>query len=368
MKTKRVAMIPARMGSQRVKMKNLRLINGKPLIWYAINNCKEAGVFDEIYVNSESEIIGDYAIKQGVKFYKRPAELAANNATNDGFGLDFMNAIECDTVIQVNPTSPFLSPSEIRAFVKDMEAHGYETLHSVKNEQIEGLFNNAPLNFDPKKPMPPSQELTPVRIFSSGIMGFDTKRFKQNMIELGCAVYGGNGKIGYHSLKGYSTIDIDNEEDFQLAEAVAKALKNPAEPRYYSDGHDVHNVLEKDGVVKLDLDGCNLAKVNLDELERIHEGRTWAKRVVNTSGYSATFICQNPGEGNRRHLHPDRDEWWVVFKGEIDWELEDGNTIHAKKNDVVFVPKGVPHTIKVVGSEQAIRLAISIDGMEHVFI
>ncbi len=49
-------MIPARMGSKRVKSKNLRLLNGKPLIEYVIDTVSKIDIFDDIYVNSEDEI------------------------------------------------------------------------------------------------------------------------------------------------------------------------------------------------------------------------------------------------------------------------------------------------------------------------
>ena len=49
------AMIPARIGSTRLKMKNLALINGKPLIYYAIQAAKDSGVFDKIVLNSENQ-------------------------------------------------------------------------------------------------------------------------------------------------------------------------------------------------------------------------------------------------------------------------------------------------------------------------
>ena len=52
-----VAMIPARLGSKRVIKKNLRLLNGKPLISYITESAINSNAFDEIYINSESEII-----------------------------------------------------------------------------------------------------------------------------------------------------------------------------------------------------------------------------------------------------------------------------------------------------------------------
>ena len=49
-------MIPARLGSKRIKHKNLRLLDGKPLVSHVLEKCKDADIFSEIYINSESGI------------------------------------------------------------------------------------------------------------------------------------------------------------------------------------------------------------------------------------------------------------------------------------------------------------------------
>ena len=69
-----IAMIPARLGSERIKKKNLRLINGKPLISYIVDVALKSEIFDEIYINSEAEIFSEIAASHGVKFYRRPEE------------------------------------------------------------------------------------------------------------------------------------------------------------------------------------------------------------------------------------------------------------------------------------------------------
>ena len=70
-------MIPARLGSKRVKNKNLRLVNNKPLISYILESAVKANIFDDIYINSEADIFGAIASDYGVKFYKRSDFLAA---------------------------------------------------------------------------------------------------------------------------------------------------------------------------------------------------------------------------------------------------------------------------------------------------
>ena len=62
-------MIPARLGSKRIKKKNLRLINNKPLISYVIEKAKKCKLFNEIYLNSDSRIFEKIAKKYGISFY-----------------------------------------------------------------------------------------------------------------------------------------------------------------------------------------------------------------------------------------------------------------------------------------------------------
>ena len=55
-KKKIIALIPARSGSERVKNKNIKKLNGKPLISYSITLAKDAKIFDKIYVLTDSKI------------------------------------------------------------------------------------------------------------------------------------------------------------------------------------------------------------------------------------------------------------------------------------------------------------------------
>ena len=98
-------MIPARLGSQRVKCKNIRYLKDKPLIQYVIDAVKKLKIFDKIYINSEDEIFKNIATKNKINFYKRNIKLASNKATNDDFALDFIKNVKCDYLIQILPTA-----------------------------------------------------------------------------------------------------------------------------------------------------------------------------------------------------------------------------------------------------------------------
>ncbi len=369
-----IAMIPARMGSQRVKQKNIRPLNGKPLIGHIIDTAVLSGVFDDIYINSESDVFQEIADYYKIKFYKRPEHLSSNVATNDDFVLDFMQNIEGDLMIQLLSTSPFLSVDEIRGFVEKIKADNLDTLISVKADQIECVFEGKPINFNQKGQTLPSQSLTPVYAYACGIMGWKYNSFLSNMNKYNSGYHGGDGKIGYFQLKGYSTLDIDNEEDFDLAEVVAKFLEN-------KDKNDdevaaikkerietfVPDILKRDGVVNNDFIHENLPINNIDTIINSHDNSiSWSHRVVNTENNSTTIISQLPGEGNRLHYHPNWNEWWYIIKGQWKWEIE-GEEFVIKKGDIVFIEKGKKHKITAAGNEPAIRIAVSRGDVPHIY-
>jgi CMP-N-acetylneuraminic acid synthetase/mannose-6-phosphate isomerase-like protein (cupin superfamily) len=369
-----VGMIPARLGSTRVKNKNLRLIDGKPLIQYIVDAAIGSSVLDEIYINSESLQFSDIAKKSGINFYHRDNELSSNEATNDDFSLDFLNNIECDILIQLLPTSPFVSSREVDDFVKSMLDGNFETMISVSNVQIESVYKGNPINFDQKRKTPPSQLLEPVQSYACALMGWEVNRFRKNTEKFNAAYHGGDGSIGFYELKGYSTIDIDHEEDFYLAEAVSEALKKSnIEPKYYESvsqktaDADRERILKEDGVVNNTLDDFNKEIVHIDEIiERNGRGLSWSHTLVNSLSTCSTLIAQMPGEGNRMHYHPDWDEWWYIVEGIWEWEIE-GEVKTVCKNDIVFIHRNRKHKITAAGNKMAIRLAVSRADVDHVY-
>ena len=75
--------IPARFGSKGIPRKNLKILNGKPLIFYAINNAIKMPYKKEVVVTSDSEEILSMATKFGAKALERPVELAGDQTTLD---------------------------------------------------------------------------------------------------------------------------------------------------------------------------------------------------------------------------------------------------------------------------------------------
>ncbi len=379
---KTVAMIPVRMGSARIKKKNLRLLAGKPLVAWIIEAAIAADCFDEIYLNSEDQVFSEIAQAYGIKFYQRPPEMATDQASNDDFMYDFLSNVPCDCVIQLLATSPFLCADTIRKFTDTMDIGNYDTQVSVKNIQIECIFNKKAINFQDWTHTQPSQDMDPIKAYACGIMGWNASVFK-SQYELDNGAYHGcnAGFLNYYELKGYETVDIDQEEDFALAEAIVAAMRaEKKKPEYYlskaeQEGiaevteTEVESILTRDGVTRNMLNNVNHLKQHIPEIIKAAGNAPWSWRLVNTPTGSATLICQNPGEGNREHYHPDISEWWYIIEGIYEFKV-DGKAFYAEAGDFIFVEKGKRHLITAAkfGLVPAIRLAVSVDGAKHVYL
>lgn len=217
-------MIPARLGSKRVKNKNLRMLGEKPLVQHVIDSLKQTNLFDKIYINSEGDVFKEIAENNNINFYKRPEELASDSATNDEFVDDFLNNVSCKNIFQILPTSPFVTSKDINEFYKYFFYNKCETLISQKEVRIECTFKKKPINYEKNKQTPPSQELTPIMAYACSLMAWNSDTFQKNMKKFKCAYHGPEGKTDYFTLDGLATIDIDEEFDFMLAEQIYKSL------------------------------------------------------------------------------------------------------------------------------------------------
>jgi N-acylneuraminate cytidylyltransferase/CMP-N,N'-diacetyllegionaminic acid synthase len=115
-----IAIIPARSGSKGLPGKNIKLLNGKPMIAYTIEAAKKAKLISDVIVSTDSQEIADIAIKYGaINPFLRPASLATDNAkaidnylyTVERLNEEFGYNVNAFTVLQ--PTSPLRTADDI---------------------------------------------------------------------------------------------------------------------------------------------------------------------------------------------------------------------------------------------------------------
>lgn len=228
---KLIAMIPARIGSARLKMKNLALIAGKPMIAYAIEAAKASGVFDQIILNSDSNVFEKIAQEYGCEFYRRPETLGSSTTKSDDVVLDFIHQFGGDIVVWVNPISPLQPAQEIQEAVNYFNENDFDSLITVKNEQTHCILNNQPVNFNLEGKFAQTQDLTPVQLFVYSLMIWKTATFKEAMKMRGYAIL--HGRIGYYSVSKWSGIIIKTEDDLLFADFIVRSRKEQMKVTYH---------------------------------------------------------------------------------------------------------------------------------------
>lgn len=116
---KNLAIITARSGSKGLRDKNIKLLNGLPLIYYSITAAKDSGMFEEIMVSTDSEKYADIARKFGASVpFLRSAENSGDKASSWDVIVEVLKnyrnkGIEFETVCLLQPTSPLRIADDI---------------------------------------------------------------------------------------------------------------------------------------------------------------------------------------------------------------------------------------------------------------
>jgi len=131
---KSIAIIPARGGSVRIPKKNIKPLNGIPLIEYTIKQALDSDCFDRIIVSTENSEIMLISKLAGAEVYHRPKPLA-EDVESELVVKDLVETLEKegyspDIVTMLQPTSPFRKFETIRKCVDEL-INNWETKDSV---------------------------------------------------------------------------------------------------------------------------------------------------------------------------------------------------------------------------------------------
>ena len=212
--------IPIKANSERVPGKNFRVLNGKKLYEYICEHVRIANIFDDVYVDTNSEEIANYA--QSMKFHviDRKPELAKNTANgNDLLVYHYETFPDYDYYFQLFATAPYLQPDSIKAcFNTLISSEEYDSCFTATENHGFYWLNGMPMNYRPGI-LPRSQDMAAVIEESTGLYGI----CKDSLQRYRCRI----GKKPYiHTISKFEAIDINTEEDLKIAEFVGKVIYN----------------------------------------------------------------------------------------------------------------------------------------------
>ncbi len=213
-----IALIPARGGSKRIPGKNIQPFFEHPLLAYAINGALRAGIFQGIYVSSDSEEIGWLALHYGAQWIKRPPEFALDNSPDaEWIGHALQNVPTCDCFMILRPTSPFRTPDTIKRAWQ-----GWDKDHCMKGIQRVSEHPGKMWMVYPDKSL----------MWHCGIWGehlLPTQNLLPTYVQNGCleirrAEHSGGCKYFWQPFftEGYEGLDLNTPEDWILAEALVE--------------------------------------------------------------------------------------------------------------------------------------------------
>lgn len=215
---KTAAIVPIKLNNSRLPGKNIKpFTNGEPLCRYLLNTLLKVQGLDDIYVYCSNPGITSY-IPKGIHFLQRPADLDSGTITANDILQKFTDTICADIYIMAHITSPFLKAGTIQRGLDAVKSGEYDSAFSVRKIQDFLWRDGAPVNYDMNN-IPRTQDLPAILEELTGFYVFNREVFtrlgrrigtKPLMIEAG----------------EIESIDIDEPEDFVIADAVFNYLRN----------------------------------------------------------------------------------------------------------------------------------------------
>lgn len=112
-----LAVIPARAGSKGIPNKNIRIVGGHPLAYYAIKNALKSSYITDVIVTTDSPEVRIIAQQMGAQYKWRDAQLCGDSITLDSVIFDAIPEGEWDYIVTMQPTSPTLSVKTLDAAI-----------------------------------------------------------------------------------------------------------------------------------------------------------------------------------------------------------------------------------------------------------
>lgn len=204
-----VAVMPIKLRNERCPGKNLRLLGDKPLLQYELDNLNETGLCDSINVYCSDDAVVPY-LPGGVTFIKRPKALDLPTSNFSQIFECFKSVVDADIYVYAHATAPFITIETMTDCIQAVKSGMYDSAFCAEKLQDYLWQNGQPLNFDAAN-IPRTQDLTPIFKETSGIYVFTKEVFEKYHRRIGVKPY-----IKVVSYK--EAVDIDNPEDFTLAE------------------------------------------------------------------------------------------------------------------------------------------------------
>ena len=228
-KNKILCILQVRGGSKGVPKKNIREVNGKPLMNWTIESAKKSGVFESIWVSSDLDEILEVGRKADVNTMKRPDELSGDEVLSvDSLHwvvgeIEKLKGITYDYIVELPVVCPLRNETHIKEAVEKLITTGADSVisvtqmtdkHPVRMKRItdDDLIEDFCSEY-PEGDAGRRQDLEPCYIRNGGIYSMKRDTLMNEKTR--------HGKISRpYVMEDKYSINIDNEMDLRLAEVM----------------------------------------------------------------------------------------------------------------------------------------------------
>lgn len=220
-----IAFIPVRGGSKSIPLKNIKLLNGYPLVYWTAKAANDATCIDRVIVATDSDdirsVVKSFNLSK-VVLYDREAENASDTASTESVMLEYINKSNLsneDNFFLIQATSPLLKNKHIDEMYQKLKVSNSDSaLSCVRNKRFYWSEDGKALNYD-YKARPRRQDFKGLMMENGACYINTVGNIKKDKNRL-------SGKIAVYEMPEYTAVEIDEPDDFLLIEKLMERHKN----------------------------------------------------------------------------------------------------------------------------------------------
>ena len=220
-----IAFIPVRGGSKSIPLKNIKEINGKPLVYWTAKASNDAKCIDKVIIATDSEEIKEAVSGFGfekLEIFDRNLENASDTASTESVMLEYIERAELDKedkFFLIQATSPLLKSEHIEGMYKKYLESGADSIFSgVVEKQFKWFIKPngsvEPVNYDYRN-RPRRQEFEGLAA-ETGACYINSVG---NILKDKCRL---SGNITFYGMPAYTEYELDEESDWIIVEELLK--------------------------------------------------------------------------------------------------------------------------------------------------
>jgi len=216
--SKVIAFIPVRGGSKSIPFKNIKLLAGKPLLYWATSAAIDCDLIDEVYLSTDADEIKKTINQEGLncKIHHRSAKNSMDHSSSESVLLEFIddqNLGKKDILIMLQVTSPFTTANHLSQALDLYRKSSADSLLSVTlSKRFFWSNEGKALNYNPMN-RPRRQDFDGQLMENGAFYISQVSHILESQNRI-------SGKIDLYVMPEYSSLELDEPHDWLIAEQL----------------------------------------------------------------------------------------------------------------------------------------------------